>query len=71
MNMLLDPFKYLVLIFLNFYVAFKVEPLTFTRIMCGNEEPFSLTHHVIHIIWSQGMVPQVTVGLLSVYCPLG
>ena len=71
MPMLLEPFKYVVLIFLNFYIAFKVEPLTFTRVMHGDKETFSLTRHVIHIIWYQEMVPQVTVGLPYVSCTLG
>ena len=53
MPIFLEPFKDVVLILLNFHVAFKVEPLTFTRLMHGNEEPFGLTCRVIHIIWSQ------------------
>ena len=48
--MFLEPFKDVVLITLNFHVAFKVEPFTFTRVIRGSEEPFSLTCHVIHII---------------------
>ena len=71
MLMLLEPFKDVVLILLNFHVVFKVEPLTFTRVMSGGEETFNLTCHVIHIIWSQEMVPQVTVVLPSISCPLG
>ena len=71
MPMLLDPFKDLVLILLNFHVAFKVEPLTLTRVMRVYKEPFGLTHHVIHIIWSQEMVPWVTVCLPSIYFHLG
>ena len=51
--MLLDNFKDVVLILLNFHVAFKVEPLTFTRLMCGDEDPFILNHYVIYIICSQ------------------
>ena len=69
--MLLDTLKDVVLILLNFNVAFKVEPLTFTRVMRGVEEPFGFTRHVIHIIWSQEMAPQVTVGRPSISCPLG
>ena len=71
MPMFLDPFKDVVLILLNFHVAFKVEPLTFTRVIRGDEDTFGLTCHVIHIIWSQEMVPQFTVGLTFIYCPLG
>ena len=71
MPMFLETFKDVVLILLNFHVALKVEPLTFTRLMHGNEEPFGLTCHVIHIIWSQEMVPKVTVGLPSIYFLLG
>ena len=70
MPMFLEPFKDVVLILLNFHVAFKVELLTFTRVMRGDKEPFGLTHHVIHIIWSQEIAPQVTVGLPSISCPL-
>ena len=51
--MLIETFKDMVLTLLNFHVVFKVEPLTFTRVMRGDEDPFGLTHHVIHIIWSQ------------------
>ena len=51
MPILLEPFKDVVLILLNFYVAFKVEPFTFTRVMHDDKEPFGLTCHVIHIIW--------------------
>ena len=53
MFMFLDPFKDMVLILLYFHVVFKVEPLPFTRVMRGDEDPFSLTCHVIYIIWSQ------------------
>ena len=70
MPMFLETFKDVLPILLNSHVAFKVEPLTFTRVMRGDEDPFCLTRHVIHIIWSQEMVPQVTVGLLSISCPL-
>ena len=51
--MLLDPFKDVVLILLNFHVELKVEAITFTRVMRGNEERFGLARHVIRIIWSQ------------------
>ena len=44
---LLEPFKDMVQIISYFHVAFKVEPLTFIRVMCGNEGPFGLTCHVI------------------------
>ena len=71
MHTLLDPFKDVVLILLYFYVAFKAEPLTFTILMRGEEEPLWLTRHDIYIIWSKEMVPQVTVRLTSIYCPLG
>ena len=50
MLMFLEPFKDVVLILFYFHVAFKVEPLMFIRLMCGNEEPFGLTCHVIYII---------------------
>ena len=50
---LLDPFKYVVLILLYFYVAFKVEPITFIKVMHGDEDPFGLTCHVIYIIRPQ------------------
>ena len=70
MPMFLDPFKDVVQILLNFHVAFKVELLKLTRLMRGDKEPFGLTCHVIHIIRSQEMVPQVTLGLPSVSCPL-
>ena len=69
--MFLEPFKDVVLILLNSHVAFKVEPLTFTRLMHGNEEPYGFTCHLIYIIWSQEMVPLVKVGLPSISCPLG
>ena len=71
MPMLLETFKDVVMILLYFNVGFKVEPLMFTRLMRGGEEPFGLTRHAIHIIWSQEMAPQVTVGLTSIYCTLG
>ena len=71
MPMFLENFKDVVLIILNFHVALKIETLTFTSLMRGNEEPFSFTRHVIHIIWYQEMVPQVTVCLPSISCPLG
>ena len=71
MPVFLEPFNDAVLILLNFGLAFKVEPLTFTRLMRGEEEPLGLPRHVIHIIWSQEMVPRVTVGLPSISCPLG
>ena len=57
MPMFLEPFNDVVLILLNFHVAFKVKPLTFTRVMCGNKEPVGLTRHVVQIIWSQEMAP--------------
>ena len=53
MPMFLETFKDMVLILLNFHVAFKVEPLTFNRVMCDYEDPFFITCHVIQIIWSQ------------------
>ena len=71
MPMFLDPFKDMMLILLNFHVVFKYEPITFTRIICDDEETFGLTRHVIYINWSQEMVPQVTVGLPSISCNLG
>ena len=40
MPMLLDPFKDVVLILLNVHVAFKVEPLTFNRVMRGDKDPY-------------------------------
>ena len=58
MPMLLEPFKDVVLILLDFHVAFKVELLTFTRVMRVDEDPIGLTSYVIHIIWSQEMVPK-------------
>ena len=70
MPMSLEPFKDVVLIHFYFHVVFKVEPLTFTRVIHGNEEPFDITRHVINIIWSQEMVRQVTVGLTSISFPL-
>ena len=71
MHMLLEPSNDVVLILFYFHVAFKVEPLTFTRVMHGDEEPLVLTRHVIYIIWSQEMFAQVTVGLPYISCPLG
>ena len=71
MPMFIETFKYVVLTLLYFNVAFKADPLTFTRLMCGDEEPFGLTCHIIYIIWSQEIVSQVTVGLPSMSCPLG
>ena len=65
-TMFLEPFKEVVMILLNFHIAFKVEPLTFTRVMLVNKEPFDLTRHVIYIIWSQEMVPKVTADLTQV-----
>ena len=53
MPMLLQPLKDVVMILLYFHVAFKFEPLTFTKVMRGDEESFGLTCHVIYIIWSQ------------------
>ena len=53
MPMFRKPFKNVALILLYFYVVFKVEPLTFTRVMCCDKEPFGLTRHVIYIIWYQ------------------
>ena len=53
MPMLLEPFKDVVLILLYLHVAFKVEPLMFNILMCGDEEPFRLSLHVIYILWSQ------------------
>ena len=69
--MFLDPFKDVVLILFYFHVSFKVEPLTFSRVMCGDKEPFGLTRNDIYIIWSQEMVPQFMVFLPSVSRPLG
>ena len=71
MTMLLETFKDVVLILLYFHVAFKVEPLKFTRLMRGNEEPFGLPHHVIYIIWHQESFPQVMVGIPSISSTLG
>ena len=51
MTMFLDPLNYVALILLYFHVAFKFEPLTFTRVMCGDEESLSRTRQVIYIIW--------------------
>ena len=67
MPMLLAPFKDVVLILLNFHVVFKIETLTFTRVIRGDKESLGLTFHVIHIIWYQEMVPQVTVGVPSIF----
>ena len=64
MIMFLEPFKDVVLIFLNYHVVFKIETLTFTIVMRGDKEPFCLTHNVIHIIWSQEIVPQVMYAFL-------
>ena len=69
--MLLDPFKDVVLIILYFHVALKFDPLTFTRVMLGDEDPFGLTSHVVYIIWYQEMAPQVAVGLTPISYPLG
>ena len=71
MPMFLEPFKDVVMILLYFRVAFKVEPLMLTRVIFGNKEPFGLTCHVIHIIWSQEFPPRIMVGLTSIYRPLG
>ena len=43
MPMFLDPYNDVVLILFNFHVAFKIEPLTFTRLMRGYKESFGLT----------------------------
>ena len=43
MTMFLETLEDVVLILLYFHLEFKVEPNTFTRVMCGNKEPFSLT----------------------------
>ena len=70
MPMFFDPFKDVVLIPLNFHAALKIEPLMFTRVIRSDEKPLGLTRHIIHIIWSQEMVPQVTVVLPYISCPL-
>ena len=51
--MYLDPSNDVVLIPVYYHIAFKVEPLTLTRLMRGDEEPFVPTYHVIYIFWSQ------------------
>ena len=53
MPILLDPFKDVVLIVLYFHVAFKVELLTFTRVMRCDKDPLDLNPRVIYIIWYQ------------------
>ena len=50
MPMFLDTFKDMVLILFYFNVAFKVEQLTFARLMRVEEDPFGITFHVIYII---------------------
>ena len=47
MPILLEPLKDVVLILLNFCLAFKAEPLTLTRLMCDEKETFGITYHVV------------------------
>ena len=65
MPILIQSFKDVVLILFYFHVAFKVEPLTFTRLIRGDKDPFVLTHYIIYIIWTQKLFLQVTVGFPS------